>query len=231
MGTAFIQFLHNEWLLVSFSMSLCIVFMYLKLENPDENLDLESGAFNPHAFATYLPYLEEGGSTYSIITITIDHYRFILETFGYQNYKLLLHKIAVFLSQQEGARVFRSTESNFSIVFEQKEEMNKALAAIRQRFTTPWQIPSLTIELSISICYMPDSQVLSSIGNSYDLIRGFITEKYKMGKHTLNCIDSNTLEQKFAVEKTIKALRTALDQHTIQTVSYTHLTLPTTSRV
>ncbi len=216
MGTAFIQFLHNGWLLVGFSMSLCIAFMYLKLENPDENLDLESGAFNPHAFATYLPYLEEGGTTYSVITITIEHYRYILETFGYQNYKLLLHKIVIFLSEQKGARVFRSTESNFSVVFEQKEEMNKALAAIRQRFTTPWQIPSLTIELSISICYIPDSQVLSSIGNSYDLIRGFITEKYQMGNYTLNCIDSNTLEQKFTVEKTIKALRTALDQHTLE---------------
>lgn len=216
MGAALIQFLHNEWLLVGFAMSLGIVFMYLKLENPDENLDLESGAFNSHAFATYLPYLEQGGSTYSTITITIEHYQFILETFGYQNYKCLFHEIATFLFQQEGGRVFRSAENDFSIVFEQKEEMNKALAAIRQRFTEPWQIPSLTIELSVNICYMPDSQVISSIGNSYDLIRGFITEKYKSGKCTLRCIDSNTLEQKLAVEKTIKALRTALTQHTIQ---------------
>lgn len=216
MGAALLQFLHNEWLLVSFAMSFCIVFMYLKLENPDENLDLESGAFNSHAFATYLPYLEQGGSTYSTITITIEHYYFIIETFGYQNYKLLFHEIAAFLSKQEGGRVFRSAESDFSIVFEQKEDMNKALAVIRQRFTEPWQIPFLTIELSVSICYMPDSQVISSIGNSYDFIRGFITEKYKTEKYTLSCIDSNTLERKLAVEKTIKSLRTALEQHMIQ---------------
>ena len=215
-GAALIQFFHNEWLLVGFAMSLCIVFMYLNLENPEENLDPESGAFNPHAFAAYLPYLEQGGSTYSTITIMIDHYQLILETFGYRNYKRLFHKIAAFLSQQEGGRVFRSAESNFSLIFEQKEDMTKALAVIRQRFTKPWQIPSLTIDLSVSICYMPDSQVISSIGNSYDLIRGLITEKYKMGTYSLSCIDSNTLEQKLAVEKTIKALHTALTQHTIK---------------
>lgn len=216
MGTVLIQFLHNEWRMISFAMSLCITFMYLKLENPEENLDLESGAFNSHAFATYLPYLEQGGTTYSTITITIDHTLFILETFGYQNFKLLLHEIASFLSQQEGGRVFRSAESDFSIIFEEKETMRKALAAIRQRFTKPWKIPSLTIELTASICYMPDSQVLSSIGNSYDFIRSFITEKYKTGTYSLSCIDSNTLEQKLILEQKIKALRNALDHNTIQ---------------
>ncbi len=215
-GAALLQFLHNEWLLVGFAMSVGIVFMYLRLENPDENLDLESGAFNPHAFATYLPYLDQGGSTYSTITITINHYQFILEAFGYQNYKRLLREIVIFLSLQEGGRVFRSAESDFSIVFEQTEDMSKALAVIRQRFTEPWHISSLMIDLSVSICYMPDSQVISSIGNSYDLIRGFITEKHKMGKYTLNCIDSNTLERKLVIEKTIKALHTALAQHTVQ---------------
>lgn len=216
MGTALIQFLHNGWLVVGFSMSLCITFMYLNLKNPEENLDLESGVFNSHAFATYLPYLEQGGTTYSTITITIEHYHLILNTFGYQNYKLLFCEIAAFLSQLEGGRVFRSAESDFSIVFEQKEAMSKALATIRQRFTKPWQIPSLAIQLTTNICYMPDSQVLSSIGNSYDFIRGFITENYKTGKHSLSCIDSNTLEQKFSIEKAIKALRSALEHHTIQ---------------
>lgn len=215
-GAALIQFLHNGWLLVSFAMSLCMVFMYLKLENPDNNLDIESGAFNSHAFATYLPYLERGGLTYSTITITIEHFSFLLEAFGYRNYKLLFHDIAAFLSMQEGGCVFRSAESDFSIVFEQKEEMSRALAAIRQRFTKPWQIASLSIELSASICYMPDSQVLSSIGNSYELIRSFITEKYKADKYTLSCIDSNTLERKLAVEKAVQALRMALDQNKIE---------------
>lgn len=215
-GTACIQFLHNEWLLVGFAMSLAIVFMYLKLENPDENLDRASGVFNSHAFATYLPYLEQGGSTYSTITIMIDDYSFIIETFGYKNSKLLLREIAAFLSNQEGGRIFRSSESDFSLIFEQEEYMDKALAAIRQRFTEPWKISSVAMELSISICYMPDSQVLTSIGDSYELIRYFAAESRKAGKHSLTCIDSNSIERKLAFDKAETALSYALAKNLIQ---------------
>jgi len=215
-GTACIQFLHNEWLLVGFAMSVAMVFMYLKLENPDENLDQTSGVFNSHAFATYLPYLEQGGSTYSAITIIIDEYHFIVETFGYKTSSLLFREIAAFLSAQEGGRVFRSAESDFSLIFEQEESMDKALATIRQRFTEPWNISSLTIELSISICYMPDSRILSSTDDSYELIRYFIAESRRMGKHALTCIDSNALARKLSFDKAEKTLTYALSKNMIQ---------------
>lgn len=214
--TALIQFIHNEWLLVGFAMSLAVTFMYLKLENPDVNLDETSGAFNSHAFATYLTYLEQGGSTYSIITVIIDDYRFITETFGYKNSKLLLCEITSFLSEQKGARVFRSSEDDFSIIFEQKEYMQKALPAIRERFTKPWKVSSLSLKLSVSICYIPDSQIISSIGDSYEIIRYFITKNYKAEKSALTCIDSNAIEQKRAIDKAENALHFALANNTIQ---------------
>lgn len=214
--TALLQFMHNEWLLVGFAMSLAVTFMYLKLENPDVNLDGISGAFNSHAFASYLTYLEQGGSTYSFITVIIDDYRFIIETFGFKNSKLLLREITSFLSKQEGARVFRSAESDFSVIFEQKEHMMTALSSIRQRFTEPWKVASLSMKLSVSLCYMPDSQIISSIGDSYEIIRYFITENYKGKKNALTCIDFNAIEHKLAMDKTENALRFALANNTIQ---------------
>jgi len=216
MITALIQFLHNEWLLVGFAMALSMTYMYIKLENPDENLDRASGAFNSHAFATYLPYLEQGGWTYSTITIIIDDYRFLIETFGYKNTKILYHEIASFLMEQEGGRAFRSAESDFSLIFKQKEQMEKALKNIHQRFAKPWQIASLNIKLAISICYMPDSQVLLNGGESYELIRYFIMENYKAEKCAVTCIDSNAIDQKLEMDKAEKALCDALSNQTIQ---------------
>ena len=53
-GAAVVQFFNNHILLVGYAGAISIMVIYLKLENPETNLDRQSGLFNQNALLQYM---------------------------------------------------------------------------------------------------------------------------------------------------------------------------------
>ena len=54
---ALIQFKYNDLLIVGFAGVLGVLVVYLQFENPELNLDKDTGAFNPGAYMEYMQQL------------------------------------------------------------------------------------------------------------------------------------------------------------------------------
>ena len=57
MGASLIQFFHNSLLLVGYMSAIGMMILYLKLENPESNLDRQTGMFSHSALMLYIGQL------------------------------------------------------------------------------------------------------------------------------------------------------------------------------
>lgn len=216
--TAIIQFFNNELLLVGYSMALAVVYMYLRLENPNDNLDKMTGIFNNYAFNTYISFLKDSKQKYSIITVSMSDFKFIIDTFGYKNSLQLVKDISDYLLSIKKGRIFRNSEYEFSMVFNSVEhdELEPVMEQIKEKLAQPWIICDTSINLSAVICLIPDCTLLDDREEVGELLRYYIN-KYTMS-HNVNTvvINEEEIEKKNETDEIEMALRHALREEAIE---------------
>lgn len=71
MSAALIQFFNNQLLLVSFSGALGTIIIYLMLENPEANIDRQTGLFNQNAMFQYMNGKFADHEVFSMINVVL----------------------------------------------------------------------------------------------------------------------------------------------------------------
>lgn len=102
-----VQFFNNEYLLLSFAGALGLVIVYLFLENPETNLDKETGAFNQNAMFQYVAQLYNEGKHFSSLELIFD---------GGMGKAAV--EVCSFLLAVNGAKIFRYSSNNVMLIFE-----------------------------------------------------------------------------------------------------------------
>lgn len=156
---AFIQFLWNELLLVGFFSAIGIVIIYLKLENPEINIDVSTGFFSQQAMILYTEQLYQCRKRFSIIELVFPY------SMGYplsdNEYKLLQKELASYLSETDGAYTFKNTENDIVLIFEDQNQALQYCSILKRRFEFGWGTGG-NYYLDPSIIYMPDSNILNN---------------------------------------------------------------------
>lgn len=214
--TAVIQMMHNELLLVGFAMAVAMVFMYMKLENPENNLDKITDSFNSYAYFSYLQKLTGMDKDFSMVTLSIEGMRFINENFGIRNGNVVLKQIADYLTEIKGSKVFRTSESEFILIFEDSLLVEDATERILRRFEEPWNIKEVNFNLQVYITYLPSRYIVNSADEITEVLHYFMVECKKRGKGTIVRIDETEIEKKRKVGDAERALRWALENDKVQ---------------
>lgn len=139
---AIVQFFNNQLLLVGYASCIGMMILFFELENPEAALDRETGAYNSHVFLKYMHQLFDKKTTFSAMQICLEQRESAMELFGNETQ---LVKMVKFLSQLEGARVFKSVEQEFNIIFDNEEQLESGLQQIEERFREDWN----------GVCYDP----------------------------------------------------------------------------
>lgn len=214
--TAIVQMFHNELLLVGFALAVAMVFMYTKLENPESNLDKITDTFNAYAYYGYLSKLLSMEKDFGMIGISIEGFRFIHENFGIRNGNVILKQIADFLSGLEGAVVFRDSETEFILIFENKLLVDNAAEHIRKRFEEPWNIREINFNLQVYMTYLPSRHIVNSTDEITEVLHYFMLECKKRGKNAVIRIDSEEISRKNNATDVEKVLRWALENDKVE---------------
>lgn len=136
MIAATIQFFNNHLLLVSFASVVGMVIIFISLENPDTNLDKDTGLFNLNGLFSYMRQLQGMGQDVSVLCVKYDNNR--NGSMSYDTEKALMMQIVNFIFEIPNSIVFRSSATEFLLVFEKKEDAKAAIARIEDRFERPW---------------------------------------------------------------------------------------------
>lgn len=133
---AVIQFLNNALLLVGYASAVGVMIIYLRLENPEANLDRKTGLFNQTAFLLYMKQLLNQEEDYYLLGMSYslgngENLSSDAETAIYMEF-------IQFISEIPGATVFRCEDDMIVFVFFDAGEMDSGYHSLMERFEKPW---------------------------------------------------------------------------------------------
>lgn len=131
---AIIQFLNAKLLLLGFSFALCMVVLYLKLENPGYNIDSRTGLFNQNAFQLYVSQAYSNKSDFSVIEI--------IYISNSQSNKMdedeVLNEVMSYLASVSGTLAFKGVGNEVYIYVKNSARASVTLEKMRRRFEEGW---------------------------------------------------------------------------------------------
>ncbi len=112
------QFLNRSLLLVGFSTSLGMIILFMELENPVNEIDRVAGVFGSQVLHEFIRQLYEEEKHFSgFILCTSDNWNMERD----EEHELMV-EIAGMLKEVTGAKVFRSTGNDFTVVYDEPGE-------------------------------------------------------------------------------------------------------------
>lgn len=172
---ALLQMFNNNILIVSFAMSVAMVFMYIKLENPAAYIDNEIHVYNSYAYAEYLQKQFDTKSKLWVASIRVEGLYSVNENFSMQSGRELLCLIVDFLKQTGNkVSIYRTGITTFSIFYADEKELLKVVKQIETRFQNPWCINGMYFKLEGRVAYLEDSSLVNSVNELMDVLHYFV---------------------------------------------------------
>lgn len=157
-----IQFFFKDILIMGFACSVGILVLYLKLENPGNNLDRQTGLFNHSAFLEYGRELYDSEVRFSVLSIILDRTAF--KTMRFDLEERIISEAVAYLSSLPDVYVFRNTTNEILLVWKNKEKSGDGVAKVRERFSRGWGANGGVI-VSPHWIYVYDSSVASGVND------------------------------------------------------------------
>ncbi len=151
---ALIQFFRSDLLIVSFGASLGVAIIYFALENPESNLDRNTGFFNENALGLYANQHFNVGKRFSLVYLEISPYRNVGKKLSLE--ADIQEEINRYVVSFEKGDIFIVNDSEYCLAFEVKENANDALELIRERFNYGWGAKKNVI-LPTRYMYVPNA--------------------------------------------------------------------------
>ncbi|MDE6607746.1 MAG: hypothetical protein K2K54_08340, partial [Lachnospiraceae bacterium] len=159
-GASLIQFFNNELLIVGYACSLGMVILYLKLENPETNLDRQTGLFNHSALVQYTKEFYKKEQKFSLLAIVFErsfHKHVHADTRGYVKMEMIEYLLRI-----PDAFVFKNAEDEVLLVFKDQETAEKRMPQIFERFEEGWG-KEKSFHVRPYWLYMPNSQIVNNV--------------------------------------------------------------------
>lgn len=194
---AVIQFLNNELLLVGYAAALGMMILFFELENPDANLDRETGAFNSHALLEFMRQEYEKKNTFAALLISLGRYQ--SSGLEIKQAEFVMREIVKYLQAISGIKVFKNVERELVVLCSDEEQLNRALLQIKERFQNTWNTEEgkrrETIVLEPVYILMPDSTVARGAEEVFHLFKYFKVENDATAKDPTIRIDQDTVQE------------------------------------
>lgn len=130
---AAIQFVNSSLLFIGFAGAVGVMVLYVLLENPQLNIDQETGLFNQSGFHKYLEQLFDRKEKFEMICMMVPKNT----TMRHGTYELMLQEIYDFLQSLPGAMVFHHSDDEVFILFSGEQQAEKGITQIKEYFHTP----------------------------------------------------------------------------------------------
>ena len=190
---AILQFINNHLLIVTFSVCVSILLIYLFLENPSDKMDDETKMYNSSMLKSYVERQIICNEKYFIIT----------STFGITNTSKMTIAFAEHLKTLENVQLFRLGEARFAISgIANDDTFKRALNLVEKLPEQDFPVSNTTVSLDIDAYILKDSNLVES----YDEAIYYINALLPLKKGIVY-VDENAIEDvkhRNKIEETLK---------------------------
>lgn len=208
-----IQFMYTEVLIVGYAGAIGIMVLYLKLENPETNLDRYTGMFNSGALYQYTDQFYGRDRDFSVLVI-------IFESNAYQNVPLqdrdrVRMEIVGYLIKSVNAPVFNNVEDEIFVVMENTDSAQEVSDAIRERFRSGWGGEKTWI-VQPGWLYLPHCNEINGTKNLLYLVRYLRQENKDFSESDYLSVRQDNIEKMNREKETEKLIAEAIDRDRIE---------------
>ena len=191
-GAAVIQFFFKQILIISFAMSLGVLFLFILFENPESNMDKVLGCYNSYAKSLFVSSLWEESRSFSFLKVYFSPTSMIGIDESERRYAL--QNISRILSSQGKFYVFKENDSAFSVVSADCE-------ALEQHTHHLWNLISRhdLLKGHTTLMFLRDPGLLKSV-DDVESVFAFAMADGLVNPYTVNIIDEN-IARMFRVKK------------------------------
>lgn len=167
-SAAVVQFFFKDILIIGYAFAMGIMILYLKLENPEQNLDKRTGMFNQNAFTEYTQQMFVEEKDFSILCL-------YFEGLFYQNTQKDVNEdvrlqISRYLLNISNARVFKNAEDEVVLLFEDSDYAKEVVEQLKVRFDDKWGRNGSVI-MRLRGIFIPKLSVISDAADIPYLLR------------------------------------------------------------
>ncbi|MGN0483369.1 MAG: EAL domain-containing protein [Lachnospiraceae bacterium] len=216
--TVLIQNMLSEHLIISMSVAVAILMIYLSLENPNDFQDKQLGIYNREAFIQAAGYCIEQKREFEVLAVQIDGYSVVNEMLGVKNGDFLLKEIAEFLQQTVGKGMVCHIEGlRFAILsIGEEQDLTKSARTIAERFQVPFLIQHMEILLSAVMCHLEYPQNVKKIEDIMDIIEYTLKDPKPADEDGISYMPDDALKQKRRETKIIHCMKQALQNDSLR---------------
>ncbi|MCQ2519738.1 MAG: GGDEF domain-containing phosphodiesterase [Lachnospiraceae bacterium] len=210
-----IQFINNQILLVSFSMSVACVYMYCKLENPEYHLDFTTDVFNRRGFLTLMEEITGRKEKKAVVAFSVDNFATISEIYGNLVRNRLILDICMFLQDIQVGKIFKLEDNLFAVVLDDSESVESICKNIEDRLSKSWVVDDAKIKVAHSIAYMQDVSIYDDAETVEELLIHFSNISRKEKRSPL-LINQEELDKRIREKEVRLALEEAIRTQTLE---------------
>lgn len=192
---ALIQGLYNQLLIVTFAMAIVCIYIYCKLENPENHLDVGLNVFNKYGFNIIIEENRRLKKKKPVIAITIFNANTVFDIFGGKIFEEIKKSICDYLKSINNATVFRVEDGIYTLILNNDDSLEETVASLRAKFSQPWEIDDTKIATEVGITYIEDVSKYSGAKEIMDLFYYFSSEANRRNQDVIR-IDEDELQKR-----------------------------------
>lgn len=139
--------------------SIGIIITFLSLQNPVLLNDEDTNTFNRKAFEQILSQLIYRKENIFIVTVALDNFKLVNQSFGIENGTKLLREVASFMNTiVKNYKAFRYYADSFSVIISGEKDADIIIEKITKRFRENWEVDEIvcTLSATTTIVCCPD---------------------------------------------------------------------------
>jgi len=205
-----IQFFNNALLIVGFATALGMLIIYARLENPEANMDRDTGLYNGIVLREYMTEKYSKNEPFSTLTISFDK----SESGFIKKYELeLLLEISNYLTSFKNALVFKNTSREFVLLFKNSNNLMDAYHEIYERFLDYWHKDIMLFPLYV---LLPDSTIAKNVDELNTYYSYGKVGRDDNSKDTVKTLDEAVVAELKEFESTKLFVQKALDENRLE---------------
>lgn len=211
------QFLNANLLLVGFASVLGMTILFFELENPEANLDRETGAYNAHALGEYTKQLYEKQERFSAILVALNDRAIIENDDSTQQTDRMLWNIVRYADKIKDVKVFKTLERELVFITEDEKHMWDVFQNLKEyidNFYRDNQGEQLKIPPYFVV--LPDSLMLRNVEELFQMLRHFRVGKRNNPAENSVVLDKDKISQYKEKEETEAMIRSAIEEDRIE---------------
>lgn len=212
-SAAMLQYCYNGMLVLGYACSIGMVVLYLKLENPETNLDRQSGMFNHSALVQYIRQLYSEGRSFSVLAVIFK--RSFRKDITRGDMEEVEMEITEFLLGLSNVFVFKNAEDEILLVFKDAEKSEKVMQSLFARFEQGWGKDG-SIHISPSWIHIPDAGALGNVEDMLYLIRDIRQSSKDFSENPFVSVDKYRAEEMYQKKRTEQLILEAMEKDQVE---------------